>query len=401
MATPSSSACARPSSRQARRGRRVRGRPSPRRSAPARRVHRRGGHEARARARAGASRVRADLAAHCINDVITTGAEPLLLLDYVRRRRSTSSRWPSSSRARPSLPRRRRRARRRRDRGAARCVPEGELDFAGTCVGVVDRDDLVDGSRVQTATRSSGCLPLVSTRTASRSSVACSRTRLRRPRPARARGCTSTTSARLRVARKPSHVTGGGSSATSRASCRRPAREIDWEHGSGRRSSVARPPRRGGRAAARLQPRDRLLRDRHRSRHRAARHRRGGVRDRRARLWRGHEPAGPARRGPARRRRDVERPACGRSSGEAAGVPAAVFDSTPTSRARRATPRWRAGSRSTASSSSCCAGYMHLLTGAFLERFRGRVVNVHPRCCRRSPARDRSRRARRRRAETG
>jgi phosphoribosylglycinamide formyltransferase 1 len=25
-----------------------------------------------------------------------------------------------------------------------------------------------------------------------------------------------------------------------------------------------------------------------------------------------------------------------------------------------------------------CAGYMHLLTGAFLERFRGRVVNVHP-----------------------
>ena len=25
-----------------------------------------------------------------------------------------------------------------------------------------------------------------------------------------------------------------------------------------------------------------------------------------------------------------------------------------------------------------CAGYMHLLTGPFLERFRGRVVNVHP-----------------------
>jgi phosphoribosylglycinamide formyltransferase-1 len=25
-----------------------------------------------------------------------------------------------------------------------------------------------------------------------------------------------------------------------------------------------------------------------------------------------------------------------------------------------------------------CAGYMHLLTGPFLERFRGRVVNIHP-----------------------
>jgi phosphoribosylglycinamide formyltransferase-1 len=25
-----------------------------------------------------------------------------------------------------------------------------------------------------------------------------------------------------------------------------------------------------------------------------------------------------------------------------------------------------------------CAGYMHLLTGAFLDRFRARVVNVHP-----------------------
>ena len=63
---------------------------------------------------------------------------------------------------------------------------------------------------------------------------------------------------------------------------------------------------------------------------------------------------------------------------EAAGVPAAVFElDAYESR----------GARDTAMASwlaehgvdlVVCAGYMHLLTGAFLERFRGRVVNVHP-----------------------
>ena len=43
-----------------------------------------------------------DLAAHCINDVITTGAEPLLLLDYVAATcgcRSTAAAGRSSRRA--------------------------------------------------------------------------------------------------------------------------------------------------------------------------------------------------------------------------------------------------------------------------------------------------------------
>ena len=30
---------------------------------------------------------------------------------------------------------------------------------------------------------------------------------------------------------------------------------------------------------------------------------------------------------------------------------------------------------------------MHLLTPHFLDRFPGRIVNVHPRCCPRSPVR--------------
>src|SRR6266511_3586145 len=60
----------------------------------------------------------ADLAAHCINDVITSGAEPLLLLDYVAANRIDLEQV-------------------------------AELVFAGTCVGVVEREQLVDGSRVE------------------------------------------------------------------------------------------------------------------------------------------------------------------------------------------------------------------------------------------------------------
>jgi phosphoribosylglycinamide formyltransferase 1 len=63
---------------------------------------------------------------------------------------------------------------------------------------------------------------------------------------------------------------------------------------------------------------------------------------------------------------------------EAAGVPAAVFelDGFATRGARDlAMADWLAGE---GVELVVCAGYMHLLTPAFLERFPGGIVNVHP-----------------------
>jgi phosphoribosylformylglycinamidine cyclo-ligase len=92
----------------------------------------------------------ADLAAHCINDVITTGATPLVLLDYVAANAIDLDQVAELV-----------------DGAAEVCRAAGvalvggetaelpgiyrqdELDFAGTCVGIVDRDELVDGSTVE------------------------------------------------------------------------------------------------------------------------------------------------------------------------------------------------------------------------------------------------------------
>jgi phosphoribosylformylglycinamidine cyclo-ligase len=92
----------------------------------------------------------ADLAAHCINDVATTGAEPLFFLDYVAANRIELERVSELVEGAADVCR------------AAGCALIGgetaelpgiyrgdELDFAGTCVGLVERDALVDGSRVQ------------------------------------------------------------------------------------------------------------------------------------------------------------------------------------------------------------------------------------------------------------
>jgi phosphoribosylformylglycinamidine cyclo-ligase len=89
-----------------------------------------------------------DLAAHCINDVICTGAEPLFLLDYVAASRIDEEQVVQLVEGAAEVCR------------AAGCaliggetaeLPgiylEGELDFAGTCVGIVERDRLIDGSR--------------------------------------------------------------------------------------------------------------------------------------------------------------------------------------------------------------------------------------------------------------
>ena len=91
----------------------------------------------------------ADLAAHCINDVITTGADPLLLLDYVAANRIDLEQVAELVDGMSDVC---------RAAGAALVGGETaelpgiyrdeELDFAGTCVGIVDRERLIDGTRV-------------------------------------------------------------------------------------------------------------------------------------------------------------------------------------------------------------------------------------------------------------
>jgi phosphoribosylformylglycinamidine cyclo-ligase len=90
-----------------------------------------------------------DLAAHCVNDVLTTGADPLVLLDYVAASRIDEEQVAELVEGAAEVCR------------AAGCAILGgetaelpgiyrddELDFAGTCIGVVDRERLIDGSRV-------------------------------------------------------------------------------------------------------------------------------------------------------------------------------------------------------------------------------------------------------------
>ena len=92
----------------------------------------------------------ADLAAHCINDVITTGADPLIFLDYVAANRIGLEQVAELVEGAADVC---------REAGVALVggetaeLPgiyrEEELDFAGTCVGIVERDRVIDGSRVQ------------------------------------------------------------------------------------------------------------------------------------------------------------------------------------------------------------------------------------------------------------
>jgi phosphoribosylformylglycinamidine cyclo-ligase len=91
-----------------------------------------------------------DLAAHCINDVLCTGAEPLVLLDYVAANRIDEDQVAQLVEGAAEVCR------------AAGCAliggetaelpgiyQEDELDFAGTCVGIVERDRVIDGSRCE------------------------------------------------------------------------------------------------------------------------------------------------------------------------------------------------------------------------------------------------------------
>ena len=261
---------------------------------------------------------------------------------------------------------------------------DGELDFAGTCVGIVDRDALIDGSRGRGRRRwSSASRPRASTRTASRSSAGCSSsedydgddllapTRLylddvRAPARARARASPTSPAA--------------GSTATSRRVLPDglDARDRLGRLGAPAGLRLARPARRGGGAAPRLQPRHRLLRGRRRGTGEPVIGRivavigvlvSGEGTNLQALLDAGLPVAAVASNRP-------DAPALARAA--AAGVPRPSSRSTSYATARRATRRWPTGSRSTASSSSCCAGYMHLLRPSFLDRFPDRVVNVHP-----------------------
>ena len=92
----------------------------------------------------------ADLAAHCINDVATCGADPLLLLDYVAANEILLDEVSELVDGAAEVC---------RAAGVALVggetaelpgiYAEGELDFAGTCVGVVKRSEVIDGSTIE------------------------------------------------------------------------------------------------------------------------------------------------------------------------------------------------------------------------------------------------------------
>src|SRR5437764_12325995 len=89
-----------------------------------------------------------DMAAHCINDVITCGAEPLILLDYVASEHIDLEQVAELIEGAAETC---------REAGVALIGGEtaempdvyrdGELDFAATCVGIVDEP--LDGSAIE------------------------------------------------------------------------------------------------------------------------------------------------------------------------------------------------------------------------------------------------------------
>jgi phosphoribosylformylglycinamidine cyclo-ligase len=103
-----------------------------------------------ARARGALRNCGADMAAHCINDVITTGAEPLLLLDYVASAHVDLEDVTELVEGAADVCRT---AGVVLVGGETAEMPDvyrdGQLDFAATCVGVVARDEVIDGSRVE------------------------------------------------------------------------------------------------------------------------------------------------------------------------------------------------------------------------------------------------------------
>jgi phosphoribosylformylglycinamidine cyclo-ligase len=91
-----------------------------------------------------------DLAAHCMNDVLTTGATPLFFLDYFAAQRLDLEQLAALVEGAAEVC---------REAGCAILGGETaempgvyhgeEIEFAGTCVGIVHATDLVDGSRAR------------------------------------------------------------------------------------------------------------------------------------------------------------------------------------------------------------------------------------------------------------
>ena len=91
-----------------------------------------------------------DLAAHCANDLLTTGAEPLFFLDYAAAGSLDLAEVAELVAGAASVC---------REAGCAilggetaelpGIYREGEIDFAGTMVGLVRRDELLDGSHCE------------------------------------------------------------------------------------------------------------------------------------------------------------------------------------------------------------------------------------------------------------
>src|SRR6478752_3769143 len=91
-----------------------------------------------------------DLAAHCINDVLCSGADPLFFLDYVAAAHIELEQVADLVEGAAEVCRE---ARCALIGGETAELPgvyrEQELDFAGTCVGIVDRERLIDGLRCE------------------------------------------------------------------------------------------------------------------------------------------------------------------------------------------------------------------------------------------------------------
>ena len=325
------------------------------------------------------------MAAHCINDVITCGADPLILLDYVAANELDLEQVAELVEGAAEVC---------RAAGVALIggetaeLPgvyrEGELDFAATCVGIVERDRVIDGSAVRAGDVVVG-LPSAGVHANGFTLVRqvleledydgpdlLAPTRLYLDDVRRLRG----------TAHAFAHVTGGGIEGNlSRVIPEGLRAELDWD-------AWERPPVFDwlGRHVEEEELRrvfnlgHRLLRGRGPTRRRRPGHRQGrrgmiGVlvsgegTNLQALLDAGLPVAAVASNRPGVRA--LER-------AEAAGVPSAAFplDEFADREQRDATmANWlqEQGVRLVV-----CAGYMHLLTPAFLDRFPERIVNVHP-----------------------